>query len=266
MKQKERSSAEYSNAPWLDRVEVVLCRTSMAENLGAAARAMKTMGLSRLVLVAPSARVDDKARAVATHAAGILDQARVVDHVDEAVADSVAVWAATARPRNLQLPQFEARQAATVVREQADGGRVSLLFGAERTGLTNEELAVADRLVAIRANPDYPVLNLGQAVQLLAYELHHAASASAGPSGPGTGEPPAVRADIATLCRRLEALLEPAGFFAAGGPGEERDRRAERLMRRVRVMLNRAEPRREELQILQGMITALDRAREKGRG
>jgi len=265
MKQEERAINEKATVDWLDRVEVVLCRTSMAENLGAAARAMKTMGLSRLVLVAPAAAVDDKARAVATHAADILDAARVVDHVDEAVADSVAVWAATARPRNLQLPQFEARQAATAVRDQAGGGRVSLLFGAERTGLTNEELAVADRLVAIRANPDYPVLNLGQAVQLIGYELHHAASASAGPSGPGTGEPPAVRGEIATLCRRLEALLEPSGFFAAGGSGEERNRRAERLLRRLRVMLNRAEPRREELQILQGMITALDRARGNGR-
>ncbi|MGM0516965.1 MAG: RNA methyltransferase [Pseudomonadota bacterium] len=259
MKQQDPTSAENENAAWLDCVEVVLCRTSMAENLGAAARAMKTMGLSRLVLVSPVAGVDDKARAVATHAADILDNARVVEHVEQAVADSVAVWAATARPRNLQLPQLEARDAAEVVRDQAAGGRVSLLFGAERTGLTNEELAVADRLVAIQANPDYPVLNLGQAVQLIAYELHHAARAPVGPSGPGTGEPPAVRRDIATLCRRLEALLGPSGFFDAGGSGEERDRRAERLMRRLRVMLNRAEPRREELQILQGMITALER-------
>jgi TrmH family RNA methyltransferase len=259
MKQNGRNRAENENPAWLDRVEVVLSRTSMAENLGAAARAMKTMGLSRLVLVSPVAAVDDKARAVAAHAADILDNARLVDHVEQAVADSVAVWAATARPRSLPLPQLEARHAATVVREQAAGGRVSLLFGAERSGLTNEELAVADRLLAIRANPDYPVLNLGQAVQLIAYELHHAARSLLGTSPPGAGEPPAVRGDIATLCRRLESLLEPTGFFAVGGSASERDRRAERLMRRVRVMLNRSEPRHEELQILQGMITALER-------
>ncbi len=249
--------------PWLERVEIVLCQTSMAENIGAAARAMKTMGLSRLVLVAPRAAVDERARAVATHAADVLDRARIVDDVEKAVADSVAVWATTARSRHLALPLHEGREAAAVVRRQASaagpGGRVSILFGAERTGLTNAELAVADRLVAIHANPDYPVLNLAQAVQLVGYELFHAAVEGPEVSGADVGAPPATRGELATLCRRLEGLLEPTGFFAVGGAEADRAARVERLMRRLRVMLNRAEPRREEVQILQGMITALER-------
>jgi len=247
-------------APILDRVEVVLCQTSMAENIGAAARAMKTMGLSRLVLVAPRAAVDDKARAVATHAVDVLEAARVVDSVDAAVADSVAVWATTARSRSLSLPLLDGRAAAAEIARQAAalpaeaGGRVSVLFGAERTGLTNEELGVADRLLALHANPAYPVLNLAQAVQLVAYEVFHAAGEA--PGGLAPAEPPATNAELATLCGRLEAALEARAFFP-GGQAEERERHARRLMQRVRLVLNRARPQRDELQILQGMLTAL---------
>ena len=241
----------------LDRIEVVLCQTSMAENIGAAARAMKTMGLSRLVLVAPKADIDEKARAVATHAGDVLEAARVVDSVDAAVADSVAVWATTARSRSLTLPLLDGRAAAAeITRQAASGpaGRVSILFGAERTGLTNEELGVADRLLALNANPDYPVLNLAQAVQLVAYEIFHAAGPA--PAGLEPVEPPAPKAELATLCARLEAALGARAFFP-GGDEAERERHARRLMQRVRLVLNRAQPRADELQILQGMLTAL---------
>jgi len=244
----------------LDRIEVVLCQTSMAENIGAAARAMKTMGLSRLVLVAPRATIDDKARAVATHAADLLDRARIVPSVDEAVADSVAVWATTARSRSLTLPLLDGRAAASEIVGQVEAirpgspDRVSILFGAERTGLTNEELGVADRLLALHANPAYPVLNLAQAVQLVAYEVFHAAGEA--PEGLEPAEPPAPKAELATLCARLEAELAAREFFP-GGAGEERERHARRLMQRVRLVLNRAQPRRDEVQILQGMLTAL---------
>ena len=263
------SSAEGS-AQALARIEIVLCQTSMAENIGAAARAMKTMGLSRLVLVAPRVSreaIDTKARAVATHAADLLDAARVVDSVDAAVADSVAVWATTARTRSLALPLLDGRAAAAEVMRQVGSlpaestGRVSILFGAERTGLTNEELGVADQLLALHANPDYPVLNLAQAVQLVAYELFHA-SRQPEPLEAG-GEPPARKAELATLCARLEAALAARDYFP-GSEAAETEQHARRLMQRLRVMLNRAEPRRDELQILQGMLTALSRGRRDG--
>ncbi len=259
-----------SRARFLDRIEVVLCQTSMAENIGAAARAMKTMGLSRLVLVAPRvdrAAIDDRARAVATHAADLLDTARIVNSVDQAVADSVAVWATSARVRSLALPLLDGRAAAAEIAQRAgslregSNERISILFGAERTGLTNEELGVADHLLALHANPDYPVLNLAQAVQLVAYELFHAAQAPA-PVESG-GEPPARRAELATLCARLETALAERDYFP-GADVDETDRHARRLMHRLQVMLNRAEPRRDEVQILQGMLTALSRARRDG--
>jgi len=244
----------------LDRIEVVLCQTSMAENIGAAARAMKTMGLSRLVLVAPRAAVDDKARSVATHAAALLDGARRVETIEQAVADSVAVWATTARSRHLNLAVVDGRTAAGEIVSQARAvpegspGRVSILFGAERTGLTNAELGAADRLLALDANPDYPVLNLAQAVQLVAYEVFHAAGVS--PGGPLATDLPATKAELATLCARLEAALGGRAFFP-GAAGEERERNARRLMQRVRLLLNRAQPSTDELQILHGMLTAL---------
>lgn len=261
MKPSPPSLSPHAAARLLGRIEVVLCQTSMAENLGAAARAMKTMGLSQLVLVAPKAAIDEKARAVAAHAAEVLEQARVVDSVGEAVADSVSVWAASARSRSLALPLLDGRAAGTEIARQAQSipaesvGRVSILFGAERTGLTNEELAVADRLLALHANPDYPVLNLAQAVQLVAYEVFHAALSVPEALPPGN-DPPASRAELATLCARLERALETRGFFPGEG-AEERERHARRLMRRVRLVLNRAEPRHDELQILQGMLSAL---------
>lgn len=261
MKPAPPSLSPHTTARLLDRIEVVLCQTSMAENLGAAARAMKTMGLSRLVLAAPKAAIDDKARSVATHAVEVLEQARVVGSVDEAVADSVAVWAASARSRNLALPLLDGRAAATEIIRQAQSipaqsaGRISILFGAERTGLTNEELAVADRLLALHANPDYPVLNLAQAVQLVAYEVFHA-TLSAPDTLPSSNDPPASRAELATLCARLESALKTRGFFP-GVKESERERHARRLMRRVRLVLNRAEPRHDELQILHGMLSAL---------
>ncbi|MFI9650998.1 TrmJ/YjtD family RNA methyltransferase [Guyparkeria halopsychrophila] len=269
MPQSSAPTHTMPSAEFLARIEIVLCQTSMAENIGAAARAMKTMGLSQLVLVAPRASraaIDDKARAVATHAADVLDAARVVDSVDAAVADSVAVWATTARTRSLALPLLDGRAAAAEVLRQVGSlpagspGRVSILFGAERTGLTNEELGVADHLLALHANPDYPVLNLAQAVQLVAYELFHA-SRQPEPLQAG-GEPPARKAELATLCARLEAALAERDYFP-GADAAETERHARRLMQRLRVMLNRAEPRRDELQILQGMLTALSR---KGRG
>lgn len=270
MPQPSPPAATPSRARSLDRIEIVLCQTSMAENIGAAARAMKTMGLSRLVLVAPRvdrAAIDDRARAVATHAADLLDAARVVDSVDQAVADSVAVWATSARVRRLALPLLDGRGAAAeIVRRAGSLGegsteRISILFGAERTGLTNGELGVADHLLALHANPDFPVLNLAQAVQLVAYELLHAARAPE-PAAAG-GEPAAPRGELATLCARLEEALAERGYFPGDEPADEA-RHARRLMQRIAVMLNRAEPRRDELRILQGMLTALTRGRRDG--
>jgi len=137
------------------QIQIVLCGTSHPGNLGAVARAMKNMGLSQLVLVAPTAGIDELALATAKHAADVLHHARFAADLPSALADSVAVWATTARPRELPLPVWTVRAAAEciVADQQTRAGLISLVFGAERTGLSNHELSWAQRVIEIPANP-----------------------------------------------------------------------------------------------------------------
>lgn len=247
----------------LSRAQVVLCGTTHSGNLGAVARAMKNMGLSRLVLVAPKASLDDQAYATAKHAEDILRGARLVPDLDVALADSQAVWATSARMRELHLPVHTARDAAQSIRQDLaySPGVVSILFGTERTGLTNRELASAQRLIEIPANPDYPVLNLGQAVQVVAYELRMASAGAPAilPGAATSGDCDwADMAELAAFEGRLAAALDRTGFFVRGDGGVEAvAQNRDRLLTKFRVLCRRARPTRNELAILHGMLRAL---------
>lgn len=247
--------------------QIVLCGTSHPGNLGAVARAMKNMGLSQLVLVAPTASIDALALATAKHAADVLHQARFAADLPSALADSVAVWATTARPRELPIPAWTVRAAAErmVADQFARAGLISLVFGAERTGLSNHELSWAQRVIEIPANPAYPVLNLGQAVQIVAYELYIAQqSRSLLPAV--ENETSAPLAEQATLAQwqafeeRLAHLLDQTPFFVRGAhlKSDIADNRA-RLMSKLRMVCRRAHPLSSEIAIMQGMLTALTR-------
>lgn len=242
-------------------IQIVLCGTSHPGNLGAVARAMKNMGLSQLVLVAATAVIDDVALATAKHAAEVLLNARHVADLPAALADSVAVWATTARPRELHLPIWRVRAAAEaiVTSSHAQTGLISIVFGAERTGLTNHELSWAQRVIEIPANPDYPVLNLGQAVQILAYELHVAQQAAPEPRDVvNEANPLATLAEWQSFEQRLADLLDQTPFFVRGAttPNDVADNR-ERLMSKLRILCRRAQPLSNELAIMQGMLRAL---------
>lgn len=262
MSSSSTASQSHTPAAYANRIQIVLCGTSHPGNLGAVARAMKNMGLASLVLVAPTAPIDDLALAPAKHAADVLHNARVVADLPTALADSAAVWATTARPRELALPVWTARDAAQSI--MADhrnrDGLTSIVFGAERTGLSNEELSWTQRVIEIPANPDYPVLNLGQAVQILAYELYQAQQKSAAPTPQNDDE----RATRATLAQwqafedRLANLLDRTPFFARGATQEtEIAENRTRLMSKLRIACRRAQPLVSELAIMQGMLTAL---------
>ena len=242
-----------------DRIQIVLCGTSHTGNLGAVARAMKNMGLSRLVLVSPKTTIDEHALATAKHAADILNTARQVDDLPTALADSVEVWATTARPRDLHLPVWPARLAAESIAATGSNGTISIVFGAERTGLTNQELSWAQRIIEIPANPDYPVLNLGQAVQIVAYELHMAhMTTQNSPNREIDTDELATAAEWAAFEQRLTEHLDRTAFFHRTGSAEK-DIAAnrERLMGRLRVLCRRAQPTRNELAVMQGMLRAL---------
>lgn len=259
---------------WLDRVRIVLVGTSHAGNIGAVARAMKNMGLSRLALVAPQARIDEQARANAKHALEVLDSAVCYDRLDEALEGSLVVWATSARPREMNMPMADVRAAVADIRhtlrsESPAAGDVSILFGAERTGLTNAELLRAQALIEIPANPEYPVLNLSQAVQVVGYELRMAWRETGGlaPSPrPAGQEAPAPVDEIAVLIDRLGALLEDRRYFGSADEPKAVMRTRERLLGRVRLLLNRARPSANELAILHGMLTALGRAPDNESG
>jgi len=228
----------------LARVAVVLVRTSHPGNIGAAARAMKTMGLSDLVLVAPRHFPHAEATALAAGAADLLDRARVVGTLADALADRVLAVGFSARARDLAHPLREWRAAAPELLALAAAGPVALVFGNETSGLSNEELLACQRHAAIAANPGYPSLNLAAAVQVAAYELALAAGAFRVPDRPP--RVPATGADLEALHARLREALVAIGYLDPAVPG--------RLDERLRRLAARLDLEAEEVAFLQGIL------------
>lgn len=239
----------------LDRIRVVLVATSQPGNIGASARAMLTMGLQRLHLVAPRMFPHEEATALAAGAGAVLETAVVDASLDQAVADCSLLLGASARRRGVSLPELDPREAAAMALEAAGRGQVALLFGTERTGLTNDELQRCHACVRIPANPEYSSLNLAQAVQVLSYELRQAALAGAG-SGAGTsggeaGEAAATDAQMEGLFRHLDEALRAIDFHK-GKDGTT-------ITRRLRRLFLRARPSDREVAILHGILADAER-------
>jgi tRNA/rRNA methyltransferase len=233
----------------LDRIRIVLSRTSHPGNIGAAARAMKTMGLTRLYLIDPASFPDPVADARASGAGDILGRAQVVGSLAEALAGTVLSGAVTARRRERSVPVRSAREAGAELVQFAGQGDVALVFGTETSGLTNEEVALCSMPVSIPANPAFSSLNLGAAVQLLCYELRMAAQA---PVAPAAAAPePATFEEIEGFHRHLEHAMRASGFYDPANP--------KRLLQRVRRLFGRVRLEKEEVNILRGIIGALER-------
>lgn len=234
----------------LARIRIVLSRTSHPGNIGAAARAMKTMGLSRLHLVEPRRFPDPEATSRASGASDVLDAAVVAGSLPEALRGSVLAAGFTARRRELGPPVRWLREAAAEIAAQPAGGEVALVFGNETAGLSNEELALCQIPVAIPTNPDYASLNLAAAVQLACYELRMACAVPA-PVGPQPGFEPAALEEIDGLFGHLERAILASGFLDPANPG--------RLMPRLRRLFARTRLEREEINILRGMLNSFSR-------
>ncbi|HEX4870801.1 MAG TPA: RNA methyltransferase [Nevskiaceae bacterium] len=244
----------------LARIRIVLARPQHPGNIGSAARAMLTMGLTELVLVAPRRFPDPEADALASHARPLLEQARVVASLDEAVADCAWVVATSSRQRHLGDEPLRPEPAARQLVALAQRAPVALVFGCERTGLTNEELQRCQALTYIPANPDYASLNLASAVQLLCYELRKAAVDEDAPRSSKTGHPvyaPSSAQDMERFYEHLERVLLGTGFLDPRNPGL--------LMSRLRTLYNRARPDRNELAILRGILTSVERPKRRSR-
>jgi tRNA/rRNA methyltransferase len=231
----------------LARVRVVLCRPSHPGNIGAAARAMKTMGLSRLYLVRPRAFPHADADARAAGAAELLAAAVVCDRLEDALVGTRLAAAMTARRRDLAPPARAPRAAAAELLGAAAQGEVALVFGSESSGLNNDELALCQIPVTIPANPDYTSLNLASAVQVLCYELRLAAAEP--PPAAAADEEFATFEDVERFHAYVEQVVIESGFLDPRHPG--------RLMARLRRLFARARLEREEINILRGLLNSL---------
>ena len=240
----------------LDRIRVVLSRTSHPGNIGAAARAMKTMGLRDLWLVAPEAFPDEVATARASGAADLLESARVVGTLQEALADTVFSAALTARRRELSLPRMQARDAARELVARSEDGIVALVFGNETSGMTNEEVGLCSLPVTIPTDPEFSSLNLGAAVQVLSYELRMAALGEAAAAPADVQAEPATHADFEGFMGHLERVVTASGFHDPANP--------KRLLPRMRRLFNRVRLEREEVALLRGMLTTFETPRRRG--
>lgn len=242
----------------LGRVRIVLSHTSHPGNIGAAARAMKTMGLSRLVLVNPKRFPDPEAVSRAVGADDVLDRAVVCSSLDEALSGCVFALAASARHRSLGPEPMQAREAAPVVLSRAAEGDVALVFGNETAGLSNAEVQRCQATAFIPANPEYTSLNLGAAVQLLCYELRLAAFAGRPPVITKTisfASPLAANDDVERFYAHLERVMIATEFLDPNQP--------KRLMPKLRRLFGRSELERDEINILRGVLDAVEKKIDK---
>jgi tRNA (cytidine32/uridine32-2'-O)-methyltransferase len=234
-------------------IRIVLVAPSHPGNIGAVARAMKNMGLSELVLVRPKSFPDPEATARASGADDVLGSARVVASLQEGLEGCGFVAATTSRERDQYFRVADVREAAARILEQSQRSPAAVIFGAERTGLTNEELETAHLLIRIPANEAYPSLNLAMAVQLVSYELYRARGAHVPPGEPGAA-PLASALQMQRLFEHLAQVLEEIDF-------RDRTQSGTHLMSRIRRFLQRAELDANEVNILRGILTAVQNRR-----
>ena len=231
---------------------IILVDPQLGENIGAAARAMLNCGLGRLRLVRPrDGWPSERAVAAASGADAVLSAAALFDTTEAAIADLEQVYAATARPREMIKPVMTPRRAATVIRAGLAAGRpVGILFGPERTGLLNDELALADTLITVPLNPAYSSLNLAQAVLLVAYEWAQAGDGTPAYQLVTNATRPATKAELLNFFAHLERALDECGFL----------RNVEKrpsMVRNIRNLFQRAFLTHQEIRTLHGMVKEL---------
>lgn len=246
---------------YFDRVRIVLVNSTHPGNIGGAARAIKNMGLSRLYLVAPRDFPADRAVWRAANAVDVLDNAVVVDNLDDAVAGCGLVVGTSARERRIPWPLLNPRECGERVCREAAHHDVAIVFGREDRGLTNEELQKCNYHVHIPSNPEYSSLNLAAAVQVLCYEVRMAslsATQSESLSLPDWDMPPARAEDLELYFQHLEQALVDLGFHDRTNPRQ--------TMTRLRRLYGRIRLDEMELSILRGVLTSIQNAVHRMQG
>lgn len=235
----------------LDKVRIVLVNISHPGNIGAAARAMKNMGLKKLVLVDPGQHPTYEAYSRAAGADDVLASARVVSTLPEAIEGSVWVAGTSARNRSIQWPVYNARECAGKCAQEVEQGDVSIVFGRERTGLTNQELERCNALVHIPTNPEYSSLNVAAAVQVLAYELRMALVKNEVPGDQrkiDQMDRPASANQLESMYQHFYQAMDDIGFLGTSNP--------DIIMRRLKGLFSRTGVTQREMNILRGILSA----------
>jgi tRNA (cytidine32/uridine32-2'-O)-methyltransferase len=230
----------------LENIKIVLVQTFHPGNIGAVARAMKNMGLSQLVLVNPVDFPSQEAVSRAGNATDILAQARVVDTLEEALEDCTLIVATSARSRSTPLPMLTPESTASELLAESTQSQVALVFGRERMGLHNDDLKLCHKHVMIDANPEYPVLNISQAVQILCYEIFKATKNQIPEK---SAVPYPANREIETFFKFMESTLKKTGFINKAHPHQ--------AMNHLRAFMRRARPTKGELKLLTGMVVSL---------
>lgn len=239
-----------SDPKLLANIRIVLTRTSHPGNIGAAARAMKTMGLSQLYLVNPAVFPNSQADAMAASAGDLLAQAHVCATLAEALAGTTLALGVSARRRDIVADVLTPPEAATRLLTEAQTGPVALVFGNETSGMSNDELGLCQGLVTIAANPDYTSLNLAAAVQVLSYEVRQAWLGHA--NWPQPAMDAATGDELERFYGHLETTLAELEFLNPGSPSK--------LMLKLRRLFARTRLAKEEVNILRGILTAAQTA------
>jgi len=234
-------------------VRIILVGTTHPGNIGATARAMKNMGLHDLALVRPKLFPHEDATARASGAEDILDASQVVDTLEEALTDCTYVAGASARSRTIGWPSLAPRECAAKLLAEAAHGRSAIVFGPEKSGLTNDDLDRCHTLLTIPTVPGFSSLNLAMAVQVMSYELRVTSLSDPDPGAVerDEGVPLATGEELEHFYAHLESALTDSGFLDPENP--------RLLMRRLRRLYGRALPDRNEINILRGILASLER-------
>ncbi len=246
------SGTDRTQQPVLGGPRVILIEPQLGENIGAAARAMLNCGLTDLALVNPrEGWPNPKAEAMSAGATEVLENAKLFDSVEDAIAGLTRVYATTARPRDMTVRVTTPRQAAAELRTAWQAGdTLGLLFGPERSGMTNEHIVLADSVISVPLNPAYASLNLAQAVLIVGYEWFAAAADAPAEQLIENGTRPANKEELVSFFDRFEAALDQSGFFRSP------DMRPSMVLN-LRAMLQRANLTEQEVRTLHGVVSSL---------
>ena len=231
-------------------INIVLVETSHPGNIGSVARAMKTMGLSKLSLINPRKFPSGEANALSGNATDILENAQIYKTIEDAIKTSTFVYATSSRNRTIQWPTVNVEEAAELILNQTTAEKeISILFGREDRGLTNEELQLANTHIEIPANPDYPVLNLAMSAQILSYEIF---KASHNTEARDWHDYPEV--DSANLQMLIDHFIETAVNIDVIHPENPK-----KIISRIKRMFSRLHPDEMEASFLRGFLAAINK-------